>query len=138
MNSIIRPRRLRRTAAIRKMVREEVAMAIQEVITELKQPTQTSKPMTPKKRTQNSQFTSNKILNDVLNETAQDGEWKTLGGGEFTSDRMNELVGRNYGDMMNTSPQQVPSSDPMSQFLNKDYSQVLEKSIEKSNRKHGR
>ena len=51
---------------------------------------------------------------------------------------MNELVGRNYGDMMNTSPQQVPSSDPMSQFLNKDYSQVLEKSIEKSNRKHGR
>jgi len=123
---------------IRQIVREEVAMAIKEVITELKQPTQTSKPMTPKKRTQNSQFTSNKILNDVLNETAQDGDWKTLGGGEFTSDRMNELVGRQYGDMMNTTPQQVPSSDPMSQFLNKDYSEVLEKSIEKSNRKHGR
>ena len=124
---------------IRQIVREEVAMAIKEVITELKQPTQTSKPMTPKKRTQNSQFTSNKILNDVLNETAQDGEWKTLGGSEFTSDRMNELVGGQYGDMMNTSPQQVvPSSDPMSQFLNKDYSQVLEKSIEKSKNKLGR
>ena len=121
---------------IRQIVREEVAMAIQEVITELKQPTQTSKPMTPKKRTQNSQFTSNKILNDVLNETAQGGDWKTLGGGEFTSDRMNELVGRNYGDMMNTSPQQVPSSDPMAQFLNKDYREVLEKTEEKQRQKY--
>ena len=119
---------------IRQIVREEVAMAIQEVITELKQPSESQ----PKKIAEKKSFTKNSVLNDVLNETAQDGDWKTLGGGEFTSDRMNELVGRNYGDMMNTSPQQVPSSDPMSQFLNKDYSQVLEKSIEKSNRKHGR
>ena len=121
---------------IRQIVREEVAMAIKEVITELKQPTQ-SKPQ-PKKIVEKKSYTNNSVLNDVLNETAQDGDWKTLGGGEFTSDRMNELVGRNYGAMMNTSPQQVPSSDPMRQFLNKDYSQVLEKSIEKSNRKHGR
>ena len=120
---------------IRQIVREEVAMAIQEVITELKKPT---KPMTPKKRTQNSSFTSNKVLNDVLNETAQDNEWKTMGGNEFTSDRMHELVGGQYGDMMNTTPQQVPSSDPMSQFLNKNYSEVLEKSIEKSKNKLGR
>ena len=123
---------------IRQIVREEVAMAIQEVITELKKPVKVEKPMTPKKRTQNSSFTSNKILNDVLNETAQDGDWKTLGGGEFTSDRMNELVGRQYGDMMNQQPQVVPSSDPMSQFLNKDYSEVLKKSIEKSKNKLGR
>ena len=125
---------------IRQIVREEVAMAIQEVITELKKPVKVEKPMTPKKRTQNSSFTSNKVLNDVLNETAQDGDWKTLGGGEFTSDRMNELVGGQYGDMMNknTSQQQVPSSDPMSQFLNKNYSEVLKKSKEKSKMKHGR
>ena len=120
---------------IRQIVREEVAMAIKEVITELKQPIQ-SKPQ-PKKIIEKKSFTSNSVLNDVLNETAQDGDWKTLGGGEFTSDRMNELVGRQYGDMMNGT-QPVPSSDPMSQFLNKDYSEVLEKSIEKSNRKHGR
>ena len=120
---------------IRQIVREEVAMAIKEVITELKQPTQ-SQPQ-PKKIVEKKSFTSNSVLNDVLNETAQDGDWKTLGGGEFTSDRMNELVGRQYGDMMNGT-QQVPSSDPMSQFLNKNYSEVLEKSIEKSNRKHGR
>jgi hypothetical protein len=33
---------------------------------------------------------------------------------------------------MNSTPQQVPSSDPMAQFLNKDYSEVLKKSQEKS------
>ena len=120
---------------IRQIVREEVAMAIKEVITELKQPTQ-SKPQ-PKKIIEKKSYTNNSVLNDVLNETAQDGDWKTLGGGEFTSDRMNELVGRQYGDMMNGT-QQVPSSDPMSQFLNKDYSEVLEKSIQKSNRKLGK
>ena len=120
---------------IRQIVREEVAMAIREVITELKQPTQ-SQPQ-PKKIVEKKSFTSNSVLNDVLNETAQDDEWKTMGG-EYTSDRMNELVGRQYGDMMNTTPQQVPSSDPMSQFLNKNYSEVLEKSIEKSKNKLGR
>ena len=120
---------------IRQIVREEVAMAIKEVITELKQPTQ-SKPQ-PKKIVEKKSYTNNSVLNDVLNETAQDDGWKTMGGGEFTSNRMNELVSGQYGDMMNGT-QQVPSSDPMSQFLNKDYSQVLEKSIEKSNRKLGR
>ena len=120
---------------IRKIVREEVAIVIGEVITELKQPTQ-SQPQ-PKKIVEKKQFTENSVLNDVLNETAQSEEWKTLGDGKFDSSRMNELVGRQYGDMMNGT-QQVPSSDPMSQFLNKDYSEVLEKSIEKSNRKHGR
>ena len=120
---------------IRQIVREEVATAIQEVITELKQPAQSKSQ--PKKIVEKKLFTKNSILNDVLNETAQDDGWKTMGGGEFTSNRMNELVSGQYGDMMNGT-QQVPSSDPMSQFLNKDYSQVLEKSIEKSNRKLGR
>ena len=126
---------------IRQIVREEVAMAIKEVVTELKKPTMS--PIPQQRQITEAigkevNFTSNSVLNDVLNETAQDGSWKTLGGGEFTSDRMNELVGRQYGDMMNTTPQQVPSSDPMSQFLNKDYSEVLEKSIEKSKNKLGR
>jgi hypothetical protein len=121
---------------IRQIVREEVAMAIKEVITELNKPTE-SQPKPQKKIVEKKSFTSNSVLNDVLNETAQDDGWKTLGGGEFTTDRMNELVGGQYGDMMNGT-QQVPSSDPMSQFLNKDYSQVLEKSIEKSKNKLGR
>ena len=121
---------------IRQIVREEVAMAIKEVITELKQPTQ-SKPQ-PKKIVEKKSFTNNSVLNDVLNETAQDGDWKTLGGGEFTSDRMNELVGSGYSDMMKDTPQQVPSSDPMAKFLNKDYREVLEKTEEKQKQKHGK
>ena len=129
---------MKKKKTIRQIVREEVAMAIQEVITELKKPIKVEKPMTPKKRTQNSSFTSNKILNDVLNETAQDGDWKTMGGGEFTSDSMNEIVGRNYGDMMNQQPQAVPSSDPMSQFLNKDYREVLDKAEQKQKQKYGK
>lgn len=120
---------------IRQIVREEVAMAIKEVITELNKPTE-SQPQ-PKKIIEKKSYTNNSVLNDVLNETAQDDGWKTMGGGQYTSDRMNEVIGKNYGDMMNGT-QPVPSSDPMSQFLNKDYSQVLEKSIEKSKNKLGR
>ena len=129
---------MKKKKTIRQIVREEVAMAIQEVITELKKPAKVEKPLTPKKRTQNSSFTSNKILNDVLNETAQDGDWKTLGGSEYTSDRMNELVGKNYGDMMNDTPQVVPPSDPMSQFVNKDYREVLKRTDEKQKQKYGK
>ena len=121
---------------IRQIVREEVAMAIKEVITELKQPIESQTQ--PKKIIEKKSFTNNSVLNDVLNETAQDGEWKTLGGKEFTTDRINELVGGQYGDMMKNTPQKVPSSDPMSQFLNKDYSEVLKKTEEKSKQKHGR
>ena len=129
---------MKKKKTIRQFVREEVAIAIQEVITELKKPAKVEKPLTPKKRTQNSSFTSNKILNDVLNETAQDGDWKTLGGSEYTSDRMNELVGKNYGDMMNDTPQVVPPSDPMSQFVNKDYREVLKRTDEKQKQKYGK
>ena len=126
---------------IRQIVREEVAMAINEVITELKKPTMS--PIPQQRQITEAvgkevNFTNNSVLNEVLNETAQDGGWKTLGGGEFTTERMNDIVGNNYGNMMNQQPQVVPSSDPMSKFLNKDYSEVLKKSEEKSNRKHGR
>ena len=119
---------------IRTIVREEVAMAIQEVIDELKQPTQ-SKPTKP---IQEKHYTKNSVLNDVLNETADGGDWKTLGGSKFTSERMNELVGGQYGDMMNETPHQVPSSDPMAQFLNKNYSEVLEKAEQKQKQKYGK
>ena len=122
---------------IRQIVREEVAMAIKEVITELKQPIE-SQPKPQKKIVEKKSFTSNSVLNDVLNETAQDDGWKTLGGGEYTSDRMNELVSGQYGDMMNQQPQVVPSSDPMSKFLNKDYREVLEKTEEKQRQKYGK
>ena len=122
---------------IRKIVREEVAMAIQEVITELKQPTE-SKPQ-PKKIVEKKSFTNNSVLNDVLNETAINDDWKTLGGSEFTSNKMNELVGRQYGDMMNSNPNTPLTVDGQTaDFLKKDYRAVLKKAEEKSKLKHGR
>ena len=120
---------------IRQIVREEVAMAIKEVITELKQPNE-SKPQS-KKIVEKKQYTENSVLNDVLNETAQDEEWKTLGGSEFTSNRMNELVGGQYSDMMNNQSPTVSVDGQTPDFLKKDYREVLKKSEEKSKMKHG-
>jgi len=100
-------------------------MAIQEVITELKQPTQSQ----PKKIIEKKNYSSNSVLNDVLNETAQGGDWKTLGGKEFTTDRMNELVGGQYGDMMNNNSD-VSVDGQTADFLTKDYRSVM-KAIDK-------
>tara|TARA_Y100000592_G_scaffold34121_1_gene54251 strand:- start:24757 stop:25170 length:414 start_codon:yes stop_codon:yes gene_type:complete len=126
---------------IRQIVREEVALTIKEVIAEIVQPTKNVTKQ-KKKIVEKKTYTSNSVLNDVLNETAQDGDWKTLGGKEFTTDRMSEIVGGNYADMMNnensvSTPQQVSPSDPMAQFLNKDYRQVMQKVDEKDKRKRG-
>ena len=130
---------MKKKKTIRQIVREEVAIAIQEVINELKKPAKVEKPLTPKKRTQNSSFTSNKVLNDVLNETAAGDDWKTLGGEQYTTERMNELVGGQYSDMMNDTPQQnVNPNNPMSQFLNKDYRDVLQRTEEKQKQKYGK
>ena len=126
---------------IRKIVREEVAMAIQEVITELKQPTQQvvqSQQKQKKKIVEKKTFSSNSVLNDVLNETAGADEWKQLGGGTFDSSKMNEVLSSQYQNTMNGSTQPAVSpNDPMAQFLNKDYSAVLQKSIEKTKQKNG-
>ena len=74
---------------IRKIVREEVAMAIDEVITELKQPSlssqQVSQPQPKKKVVEKKDYSNNSVLNDVLNETAASDEWKTMGGETYDS-----------------------------------------------------
>ena len=119
---------------IRQIVREEVAMAIKEVITELKQPIE-SQPQ-PKKIVEKKSFTSNSVLNDVLNETAQDDEWKTLGGGKFDSSKINDVMGGAYGDMMNKNPNIPVSVDGQTpDFLKKDYRAVM-KAIDKKNGKN--
>ena len=114
---------------IRQIVREEVAMAIKEVITELKKPTQ-SQPQ-PKKIIEKKSFTSNSVLNDVLNETAMDDEWKTMGGGKFDSSKINDVMGGAYGDMMNKNPNIPVSVEGQTpDFLKKDYRAVM-KAIDK-------
>ena len=114
---------------IRKIVREEVAMAINEVITELKQPSlSSSQPKQKKKIVEKKQFTNNSILNEVMNETAQSEEYKTMGGGTYDSSKMNEILGKSYGDMMNNDEVVVDGQTP--DFLKKDYRKVM-KAIDK-------
>jgi len=123
---------------IREVVREEIRLALKEVIGGSKQ--QIKKPQPPKKQS----YTKNPVLNEVLNETQAD-EWETMGGTEFTSDRINELVGGSYADMMNGQPQQPnvdsrvremganPTSVPKEvkdNIFNKDYSELM-KAIDK-------
>ena len=125
---------------IRQIVREEVAMAIKEVITELKKPSLSSEvvsqPQHKKKIVSKKQYVKNPILNEVMNETAMDEEWKTMGGGTYDSGKMNEVIGKSYGDMMSdTSNENLaasmgvnPNDAPV--FLTKDYSKVM-KAIDK-------
>ena len=124
---------------IRQMVREEVAMAINEVITELKQPSQQVPQPKPKKKVlEKRQFTKNSILNEVMNETASE-EWETMGGKTYDSSRMSEVISKQYEgtDQDGSTQQSVNPRDPMSQFLNKDYRQVLKKVDEKAKQTRG-
>ena len=122
---------------IRQMVREEVAIAIQEVITELKQPVVEEQPQIeqPKKKKvirEKKQYTSNSVLNDVLNETANDDSgWETLNDKVHTTQDMTSLVKNKYSDMtpdnpngslaveMGVNPNEAPD------FLKKDYRAVM-------------
>ena len=121
---------------IRTIVREEVAMAIQEVITELKQPSLSSQ--SKKKIVEKKQYTKNSILNEVMNETAMDDSYKTMGEGTYTTDRMNEVLGQSYGDMMNNNsnvPVAVDGKTP--DFLKKDYRSLMKKVDKVSKQKRG-
>ena len=130
---------------IREVVREEIRLALKEVIGGSKQ--QIRKPQPPKKQN----YTKYPVLNEVLNETQSD-EWETMGGTQFTSDRMNELVGGSYADMMNGTPQQPnidnrvremgvnPESVPQEvkdNIFNKDYSKLMKAVDKKKQQKMG-
>jgi len=103
---------------IREIVREEVALTVKEVIKEIvgAESKQKSKPK-PKPK----YYSKNKVLNDVLNETAIGGkgdEWETLGGSTYTTDKMNEIVGSSYADMMNSD--EKPNADEVVKSMGGD------------------
>ena len=106
---------------IREVVREEIRLGLKEVIGDIKQPTNevVSKPK-PKK------FSNNSVLNEVLNETQSD-EWETMGGSKFTSERMNELMGGSYADMMNGNPNQPVNADAEVAAMGKNPESVSDK-----------
>ena len=142
---------------IRQIVREEVAMAIQEVIIELKQPSlspqQVSQPKPEKKIVDKKEYSKNSVINNVLNETAVEGEWKNMGEGAHTTGKMNEVIASQYGDLMNggneggvnadamiasmgTNPDKV-SKEVKDNMFNKDYRSLMKKVEEKSKQKRG-
>ena len=116
--------------AIREVVREEIRLGLKEIIGEMKQPTQ--KKHKPKRKVVEKQdFSTNPIINDVLNETAQSEEWKTMGGGKYDSNKMGEVLGKSYGDMMSGNPNTPVTVDGQQpDFLKKDYSKLM-KTIDK-------
>ena len=135
-------------SVIRQIVREEVAIAIHEVITELKQPTQQVPQSKPKKNIiQKKKYSQNSVINNVLNETANDGEWKNMGGGTYTTDKRSEVIKQSYGDMMNKDDDNANGSlavemgvnvdAPGMNFLKKDYREVMKAVDEKTKQKRG-
>ena len=137
---------------IRQIVREEVAIAIKEVITELKQPSNNIKPIPQRRQVTKAigkevNFSSNPIINEVLSQTegglpqnAQE-EYPTMGGGTYDSSKMGEVVASQYGQMMNNNPGRGVSnsdiiapeqSNEVKNMFDKDFSGILKASINKS------
>ena len=118
------------------LIKEETSHQLADVIPEVSEPKQ------------KVEYTKNKSLNDVLNETVglsksqkQNGEYPTLGGGTFDSSRMSEMMGYGKSDDMKRdmvavdtikkagmSVDQVP--EHVTNALTRDYSGLM-KAIEK-------
>ena len=79
---------------IKEVVRKEVKKQITDIlINETNIPK--VKPAVKKKKVVEKKFTEDPTLNKILNETANQEEYPTLGGGTFDSSRATELLG--YG-----------------------------------------
>ena len=107
---------------IREIVREEVALTMKEVIKEIIGGGSGNKQqIKPKPKPKPKHYSKNKVLNDVLNETAMVGkgdEWETLGGSTYTTDKINEVVGSSYADMMNSDKK--PDADTVVKSMGGD------------------
>ena len=121
---------------IRQIVREEVAMAIHEVIVELKQPRQLTSDLkvnkpSKKKIVDKKEYSKNPILNEVLSDTANNDEWKSMGDGTYTTDKINDIALRQNNDSVNSNG---TISNDLPNFLTKDYRSLM-KAID--NKKNG-
>ena len=109
--------------AIREVVREEIRLGLKEVLGGVKkQPVQKPKPK------QKQHYTKNAVLNEVLNNTEAEQDWETMGGTEYTSDRMGEIVGNSYKDLIGDNQLQnggVVVDGKQPDFLKKDYRELM-------------
>ena len=112
---------------IREVVREEIRLGLKELLGEVKkQPVQKPQP----KKKQN--YSKNPILNEVLNETDA-SDWETMGETKYTSDRMGEIMGNSYKELMNGNQPQngaVTVDGQQPDFLKKDYRELM-KAVDK-------
>ena len=109
---------------LRKELKEVLVSSINKNMLEEKTSVTTSKPIEKKSRPieQRVPMTKDSILNDILQETANDGEWINIS---------NEAAVRSVKDETAGLP------DHLAEALNKDYSQVMQKVEEKSKFKNG-
>tara|TARA_Y100000310_G_C20611428_1_gene778190 strand:- start:280 stop:684 length:405 start_codon:yes stop_codon:yes gene_type:complete len=122
---------------IRQIVREEVAMAIHEVIVELKQPRQLTSDLkvnkpSKKKIVDKKEYSKNPILNEVLSDTANNDEWKSMGDGTYTTDKINDIALRQNNDSVNSNG---TISNDLPNFLTKDYRSLMKAIDNKKKRK---
>ena len=82
---------------IKEVVKQEVKKQVTDIlINETNIPK--TKPVVKKKKVVEKKYTDNPTLNKILNETANQEEYQTLGGGTFDSSRATELLG--YGSSL--------------------------------------
>ena len=125
---------------IRKIVRDEVDKVLSEKITTVLENidnkaimaanapvTKTKKVATPNPK--------NKTLAAVLQETADSGEWRTMGDKTMTTDNMSDVLNKQYGELTNKSTDIATSiasaenvgnlPDKLKNALNRDYSELV-------------
>jgi len=127
---------------IRKIVRDEVDKVLSERITtvleniDAKSIMSANTPVTKQKKvvTPNPK---NKTLAAVLQETANSGEWRTMGDGPVTTQKMGEVLNQQYGDMTKSTSDIATSvataenknvtalPDKLKNALNRDYSELV-------------
>ena len=109
---------------LRKEVKEVLVSSINKDMLEETTSITTSKPVQPKSRPIEKRvpMTKNSILNDILKETADAGDWKDINKEAEVKSVKDETAG-------------LP--DHLAEALNKDYSQVMQKVEEKSKFKNG-
>ena len=109
---------------LRKELKEVLVSSISDKMLEESTPKTISKPVEKKSRPieQRVPMTKDSILNDLLNETANDGEWKNI---------------NKEAEVKSVTEETAGLPDHLAAALNKDYSQVMKAVDEKSKFKRG-
>ena len=130
---------------IREVVREEVRLVLRKILKERKLAKVKKKApsVRVKKIRPNRTYSSKPMLNEIMNDTAQEVEWETLGGKPFTTSDMGQLLSKEYSTpggkpsvaQMAAEEGVDPSTVPehVTNAITKDYSEVMKAIDQKKN-----